>query len=252
MQNTYRERALPEVIAELKTIREMNIFIVDDNFLLRRERVLEFCRLLQEQGLKKTFILFGRADFVAANEDAMLALKEVGLRAVFIGIESFRQEELAAMEKRCTVETNIRAIRIIEKLGLECYSGLLASPDWDRADFDALIAFLKTLQRPFINLQPPTPMPGTAFYARVKDAVTIPKEEYHLWDMAHLMFTPTRMSAGQFYRNILRVYYSTSVSPHMHLYILRTYGLRAYLRTLRGTILITLQYLRLIRLAENT
>ena len=244
-QRTYYERELTEVMDELETIRETNIFIVDDNFLLRRERVLEFCRLLRERGIKKNYILFGRADFVAANRDVMVALRDVGLQAVFVGVESFRGRDLEQVEKRCTVDVNVAAMHLIEELGMHCYSGLLAWPDWTRGDFDDLIAFLKTFKRPIFNLQPITPIPGTAFYEKVKDKVAVPREQYHLWDLAHQLFTPKHMGVEEFYRNILRVYYSTSSTPRMHWYILRKCGFGAYLRTLRGTFLITLQYLRL-------
>jgi radical SAM superfamily enzyme YgiQ (UPF0313 family) len=245
-QNNYFERDLKDVIAELKTIRETNVFIVDDNFLLRRERVLEFCRLIREHGLQKRFILFGRADFITANVDVMRELKDAGVRAVFIGVESLKQKDLAALEKNCSVETNTQALRIIEDLGLNFYAGLLAGPDWTTRDFDNLIKFLKTFKYPIFNLQPITPLPGTPFYDKVKTDVVIPRRAYQLWDLAHLLFRPEHMSAGQFYKNILRVYYNTSSTPRMHLYLLRAFGLRAYLRTLKGSILITLQYLRLV------
>ena len=55
----YFERDLEDVADELQEIRERNVFIVDDDFLFRRERLIEFCRLLDERNIRKTFIAFG-------------------------------------------------------------------------------------------------------------------------------------------------------------------------------------------------
>ncbi|MCK9331081.1 MAG: B12-binding domain-containing radical SAM protein, partial [Candidatus Cloacimonetes bacterium] len=70
-------------------------------------------------------------------------------------------------------------------------------------------------------------------------------------DMAHLLLQPTRMSKSRFYYHILRTYYKTSVSLRAHRYILKKYGLKVYLRTLKGALHITLQYLKLILAGEG-
>ena len=246
-QKNYFERDLREVIEEIKTIEEPNLYVVNDNFLLHRERVLEFCRLMEEEGINKTFILFGRADFVVKNPDVMERLRNVGLHAVFVGIESFRESDLTNIGKKISVDMNVKAIEIIEGLGMNCYCGLIAMPDWERRDFDDVIKFLKRFKNPIINLQPLTPLPGTACYEHFKDQLVVPREQHEVWDLAHLMIKPLKMSPADFYRNILRVYYKTSVGLGMHLYILRKYSLEAYFRTFRGVMTITGQYFKMIR-----
>ena len=246
-QKKYFERDLREVIEEIKTIEEPNLYVVDDNFLMSRERVLEFCRLMKEEGINKTFILFGRADFIVKNPDVMERLRDVGLHAVFVGIESFRDDDLVSIGKKISVDMNVKAIEIIESLGMNCYCGLIAMPDWGRSDFDDVIKFLKRFKNPIINLQPLTPLPGTACYEQYKDQLVVPTERHEVWDLAHLMIKPLKMTPADFYKNILRVYYKTSVGLGTHLYILRKYSLEAYLRTFRGVITITGQYFKMIR-----
>ncbi|MCL2457312.1 MAG: radical SAM protein [Desulfobulbus sp.] len=246
-QKNYFERDLREVIEEFKTIEEPNVYVVDDVFLLRRERVLEFCRLMEEADINKTFIVFGRADFVAENPDVMQRLRDVGLHAVFVGIEAFSEKDLISIGKNSSVTINVRAIEIIENLGMHCYCGLIAMPDWDRDDFDNVINFLKRFKRPIINIQPLTPLPGTACFEQYKNQLVIPRERHELWDLAHLMIKPLAMSPAEFYRNIMRVYYKTSLGPGMHLHILRKHGLGAYFRILRGIIAISGQYVKMIR-----
>ena len=250
-RNTYFERDLAEVVEELKQIDETNIFIVDDNFLLRRERVLEFCRLMRENGLHKQYILFGRADFIADNPDAMRELRDIGVQAVFVGVESCKEDELAAMDKKTSPAINAQALATLQSLGIIAYCGLVTGASWQRSHFDDLIVFLRQFKRPIFNLQPLTPVPGTPFYEQTKGDIVVPRERHELWDLAHVLFEPKNMSLGDYYANILRVYYSTAGSLGMHWYTLRRFGLRAYLRTLRGMFVITRQYQCLIREARQ-
>ena len=242
----YFERELSDVIDELEEIREDNVFIVDDNFLFRRERIIEFCRLVKERGIKKTYIAFGRADFIAENEDMIAMLAECGFDAFFVGIESFKRGELDDYNKRTSVEINDRAVRILEAHGLQCYSGLIVGFDWDRRDFDGLIEYLNGFEHPMVNIQPITPIKGTPFYGRVKDQITTPESKYELFDMAHAVMQPLKMSRRSFYYNILRAYLKTSASAEGRRYIRRRYGKKIYKRVRRGAITIAMQYFKLI------
>lgn len=245
-RSKYFERDLEDVIQEIRTIREENIFIVDDNFLFRKERVLQFCSLLQEYGIRKNFILFGRADFIANNEDVIKVFGGLGLKAVFVGIESFKEKDLSDYNKKTNVEINEKAIRILEKHDIECYSGIIVSMDWKDEDFDNLARWLNRFKRPMVNIQPITPMPGTPLYKKLENEICVSREDYELWDMAHLVLRTTAISPGRFYCNIMKTYYKTSAGFGAHRYILSRYGPRVYLRNLKGSLYITWQYLKLI------
>jgi len=245
-QHRYFERDLPSVIEELRSIRERTVFIVDDNFLLKCDRVLEFCRRVREAGIDKRYIVFGRADFIAHNEDVISAIAEIGVTGVFVGIETFKEDELARMEKRSTVEMSVRAVLLLEKYGIECYGGILVGRDWDDNDFDTLIAWFNAFKQPILNIQPLTPIPGTPLYDKYAGEIAVPRERYEYWDLTHLLLPPTRISPSRFYANILKTYLRTSASLRGHRYILARYGWKAYLRCLYGSMVIIGQYLKLI------
>lgn len=248
----YSERDLAEVVNELAGIEEENIFIVDDNFLYRRERVLEFCRLVRERGIRKTYIAFGRADFIANNEDVIRALAEIGFDAVFVGLESFRAGDLNDYNKRTTVETNDRAVRTLEKYGLQCYSGLIVGYDWDDGDFDGLIDYLNKFEHPMVNIQPITPIRGTPFYEKTKEKIVADETRYELFDMAHAVMLPQKMSLRRFYGNILRAYFKTTASKKGKQYIRRRYGAKVYRRVRRGAYKIAAQYVKLMLWPKRT
>ncbi len=242
----YYERDLDDVILELKEIQEPNVFIVDDNFLYNKERIKRFCALLEEQGIKKTFIAFGRADFIAKNEDIIELLAAHGFDAFFVGIESFKKEELSDYNKRTSVEVNDKAVRILEKHGVQCYSGLIVGFDWTKKDFDGLINYLNAFEHPMVNIQPITPIKGTPFYNKVKDQIVEDETRYENFDMAHVVMLPQKMSVRAFYYNILRAYLKTSASKKGRRYIIERYGKKVYRRVRKGAVKIAMQYIKLI------
>ncbi len=240
------ERNIEEVVEELSKIKEKNIFIVDDNFLYNRQRVLRFCELLKERNIKKTYIAFGRADFIAANEDVIERLAECGFDAFFVGLESFKSSELNDYNKRTTVETNNKAVRILEKYGMQCYSGLIVGYDWGKEDFDELIKYINSFEHPMVNIQPITPIKGTPYYEKVKHLITEDETRHERFDMAHVVMKPQKMSVRKFYYNILRAYLKTTASKAGKNYIKSRYGMKVYRRVRRGAYKIIGQYIKLI------
>ena len=242
----YAERDLDEVMDELEQIAEPHVFIVDDDFLSRPYRIKQFCEALDARGIHKRFIAFGRADYVVKHPDDITLLAAHGLDALFVGIESFRADELEDYDKRTSVEQNVRAVRVLEAAGVQCYSGLITGEDWGPADFDGLADFLNQFDHPMVNIQPITPMPGTPLYDDEQGHLTLPRTRSERWDMAHLAFRPTALSPRAYYWQLLKTYYKTSASPSQRRYISSRYGRRVYRRVLRGAMGITWQYLKLI------
>ena len=240
----YAVRRLERVMDELEQIKERNVFIVDDDFTASAERVREFCRLLDERGIKKHFIAFSRADFVTSHPQEVTLLHEHGFDAFFVGIESYREGELDKFDKRTTVEQNGEAVRIIEDIGMQCYSGLIVGEDWVKKDFDALIKYLNGFKHPLVNIQPITPMPGTPLFDSYDGEFTVRREQYELWDMAHVVFKPKAMGKRGYYYNIVRAYLKTSANKNQRKFIREKYGKRVYKRVKRGAAHIFFQYLR--------
>lgn len=242
----YSARDINDVLDELEEIKENNVFIVDDNFLVCRDRLIAFCNGLDERNIHKHYIAFGRADFIAANEDMIVLLRDHGFDAFFVGIESFKTCELDDFSKQSSVETNIKAVNILENNGLQCYSGLIVGEDWVKDDFDTLIKYLNTFKHPLVNIQPITPMPGTPLFKQYKYPIVLDRERYGRWDMAHLAFKPLKMSSSKFYYHIIRAYLKTSANKIQRKFIREKYGMKVYKRVKHGATKIFFQYLALM------
>lgn len=242
----YKARKIDDVITELLQIPQKEVYIVDDDFLFNRERLWEFYDKIKENKIEKNFLVYGRADFIAANEDVIEALSKVGLNSVIVGIEASTQKELDGFNKRTKIEDNEKAVGILKKYGIECYATVILGVDWDRNDFKNLYRYIRHLGLVFVNLQPFTPMPGTPYFDEYKDKLIIPYNEHEKWDMAHLVIKPGKISARRYYYEILKLYYKITLRPKNVVYMFRRYGVGTTLKLSIGAAQISRQYIKKI------
>ncbi len=239
----YFTRELDDIIAELKSIKETEIYIVDDDFLVNRNRILRFCSLLKKNHIKKRYLIYGRADFIAENEDVIRSFKKAGLRAVIVGLESCDSKELNDYHKLTQVAVNEKAVGILKKYDVECYGTFITGIDWKKADFQALEKWIKKLGIVFVNLQPLTPLRGTELYEKYKKEFIIREDEYEKWDLAHLVVKPTNISVRKYYFYTMMLYYHIMVNPKSALYMIKKYGIRDTLKLSFGAFKVNVQYL---------
>ncbi|HWS00952.1 MAG TPA: cobalamin-dependent protein, partial [Prolixibacteraceae bacterium] len=135
-RENYFERPLAEVMEEIQSIKEKNIYIVDDDFLTSKTRVTDFIEANRSSRLDKHYLLYGRADFIAGNPDVMADFKSVGLKTVIVGFESFYDHELKNYHKNTNVKTNEEAMNVLNQNKIDCYATIIVSPDWGRKEFD--------------------------------------------------------------------------------------------------------------------
>jgi radical SAM superfamily enzyme YgiQ (UPF0313 family) len=240
-QKRYVERRLEEVIEEIKTIEEQDIYIVDDDFLTTRQRVESFIEANHKEKLKKHYLLYGRADFIANNPDLMSEFKEVGLRTVIVGFESFFNHELKQYNKNVDAATNEKAMQVLNNTGIECYATIILSPEWGRKEFSMLKKKIKQLGIHYLNLQPMTPLPGTDNNQYQKKLI-IPYSDFARWDLAHVTIQPEKMSVADFYKELLGVYSAALFQPAFLLNYLKRYPVSMLWKMIKGSFMVWKQY----------
>ncbi|WP_243345347.1 B12-binding domain-containing radical SAM protein [Parabacteroides sp. FAFU027] len=208
----YFTRPLEEVIEELSGIREKEIYIVDDDFLVSRNRVAEFIRLLKENNISKKYLIYGRADFIVCNPDVIKDFREVGLRTVIVGLESFNDQELSGFHKESDSNINMQAMAVLNQNKVDCYAAVIVSPSWSENDFRKAGDVMLELGIKFVNLQPLTPLRGTGIEIDDRNLI-IPRDEYAKWDLAHVTIRPEKMSVTDYYRNIMKLYQRIILNP---------------------------------------
>ena len=244
--HSYWTRELMPVIEEIKEIEEPNIFKVDDNFLVSRERIIEFCRLLDENNIHKTFIIFGRADFIVANPDIIELLNKHGLDAIFVGIESFKQDDLNDFNKKIDVETSQKASEILYKNNVDLYAGAIVGPDWDKQDFKNFVKWIRSMHIRFVNLQPLVPLPGTEIYEQYKGQHLLKENEYEKWDLTHLAIMPTKLTPTQYYIEIIKGYFNTTSSFSSLFYMYKKCGFKIAVKCFIGAMKMLWHYIKMM------
>jgi len=245
----FYERPMDEVIAELKSIEEQEIYIVDDDFLLNPRRLTLFIDRMKEEGIHKQFLVYGRADFIVAHPDLIRLFKQAGLRTVIVGLESFANEELMRYNKKTTEGINHQAMKVLNENQVDCYAAVIVSPDWNTAEFARAGKVMNQLKIKFVNLQPLTPLKGIQMNLPDEQLV-IGRDDYARWDLAHVVIRPEKMSVREYYRQIIRLYEKVVFQPGNLMSHLK-YPLRMQVKMLKGLIRVRKQYLTRMKEASH-
>jgi len=205
-------RSPESITAELEQIEARDVYIVDDIFLINPQRLTRLAGLLRTAGIRKHYLAYGRADFIAEHEDLVAEWADLGLKAVFVGLEATTDPELDAMRKDTTVEVNRQAIAVLRRHGVDVYGSLITQPDYTPADWVRLRRFIDEHQLYYLNVSPLTPLPGTESWKALGHEITVPRRAHALWDLSHVVL-PTRMPLKQYYRSLLGVYLHACFDP---------------------------------------
>lgn len=180
-----RFRSPENLLAEVEywTQRGIRTFpIMDDNFIIWKARVMEFCSLIKEKGLKDInfFCPSGvRADCV--SKDLFLAMKEAGFTELSFGVEVGNDKMLKLIKKNETMEQIEKAIQLSVKTGFHTtLFFIIGFPGQTFRDFmDSVDLALRypVFAAKFFNL---TPYPGTELFENIKKEglFLIPPEQY--------------------------------------------------------------------------
>jgi radical SAM superfamily enzyme YgiQ (UPF0313 family) len=246
----YVERHLEDVIAELVSIEEKDVYIVDDDFLTSRKRIEEFINANRSAGLDKKYLIYGRADFIARNPDIIKDFVSIGLKTVIVGFESFFDHELERYQKHTDAKSNMEAMKVLNANNIDCYATIILPPDWGKEEFKRCRDMLRKLGIHYVNLQPLTPLPGTGMKVPDRDLM-FPYKDFSKWDLAHVALRPEKMSLTDYYKQMIRLYNAILFQPQVLLGYIRKYKLLALWKMSRGSFLVWKQYKRKIMEARS-
>jgi len=141
----YRERSVDNVIQEIKIREEEGaryLIFYDDNFLMRRRRVVEIMDKIIENKINLKIAIQGRVDL--ADLDLFKKMKEAGVIIMLYGIESANQDVLDFYNKKTTVEKAKKAINLANKVGIITFGNMIIGAPMERKNhFEINKKFLK-------------------------------------------------------------------------------------------------------------
>jgi len=197
---SYR-KASPERAAEdLASIREPNVFLVDDVAFIHAEDGFAIGAELERRHIRKQYYLETRCDVLLKNRDVFAYWRELGLYYMFLGVEALDADALKRHRKRVSTDKNMEALEVARKLGLTVAINIIADPDWDEARFAAVRDWALTVPE-IVHLTVATPYPGTETWLTEPRELT--SHDYRLFDVQHAVL-PTRLPLREFYEQLVR------------------------------------------------
>lgn len=223
-----RERTVQEIVEDLGSIDGEHVFFTDDLFFLDDKRAETIALEIKRAGIKKHYTCQSRADGIIRQREAVRLWKEIGLRRIFVGLESTNDAGLQIINKGYDSRTNERALEILDEIGVTVNGQFIVAPEFSLEDFQSLLDYVKRKSIAFPSFTILTPLPGTQFY-REKGAELL-TEDPEMYDLFHSVL-PTRLPLDDFYRAFARLY-KESYFGRSHW--LPTYRILRYLLSVDG------------------
>lgn len=218
----YLRRQPEQVIAELRTIEEVNVFFCDDESMCDVKRMDRLADLIHASGIRKNYFLYARVDTIIQHPELFAKWRDIGLKQVFVGMESFSDDHLQGMNKGITVSQQEEAVRILQELGILLYASFVVDPAFTRDDFRDLTSYVRRLKLQHASFSILTPLPGTEMYDDRQGELLPYRPE--LFDFIHTVL-PTRLPLPEFYAEFARLW-QNAIPAHRAIRTFSKYGLR--------------------------
>ncbi|MBD3378840.1 MAG: radical SAM protein [Candidatus Omnitrophica bacterium] len=168
----YRCMSPERVFREMKRLKkDFGINALDfreDNFTVKRERVMELCDLIIKDGLDIEWKCESRVDII--DEELLSKMKEAGCGAIYFGIESGTQRVLDFLNKGFKLEQAIKAMQACRKSGIRTVASvMLGVPSQTLEENYQTIRFIKKLSPDIVYFNPFIGIPGSKTYDYIQE-----------------------------------------------------------------------------------
>jgi radical SAM superfamily enzyme YgiQ (UPF0313 family) len=174
----FRARSAQNVVDEMKECQNLGIkeiFIYDDTFGVDRQRVIDICKKITEQGLNVGWDVRTRVDTV--DEEVLLYMKKAGCQRIHYGVEAGTQKILNVLRKGITLEQAERAFKMTKKIGIATLGYfMIGSPGETKEDILQTIKFINKVDPDFVHISTTTPFPATDLYRLGLEKGILPKD----------------------------------------------------------------------------
>ena len=123
----WRKASPQKIVDDLRAMEDYkqakyeHLYFLDANFFVKGSRTLEVAKAISEYRPGITFSFSTRVNQLIRGKALLKELREFGLRAVELGIESGSREALKRMAKDTTVEQNEQAVNLLREHNLELF-----------------------------------------------------------------------------------------------------------------------------------
>lgn len=141
----WRPRSAASVVDELETLQGegyKSAVFVDDNFTLKKSRVIEICDRIRDRGIRMRLYCEGRVD--NAPYPLLKAMKRAGFEVIYFGVESASQHVLDYYKKGITPAESSKAVADAKRAGmLVVASFIVGAPVESEEDMQRTVDFIR-------------------------------------------------------------------------------------------------------------
>jgi anaerobic magnesium-protoporphyrin IX monomethyl ester cyclase len=174
-----RFRSPASVVGEIRLLKERYGLIYfsfrDDTFTTDRKRVLEICRLMQEERLHVMWNCQSRV--TAVDEEMLIAMKRAGCECIQFGVESGSPEMLKALGKRILPADVEKAADAVRRVGINLSVYLITGiPGEGEADLQQTVRLIERIRPQDGQVSPLVYYPGTRLFAQAVQGHAAPAD----------------------------------------------------------------------------
>jgi anaerobic magnesium-protoporphyrin IX monomethyl ester cyclase len=172
--NKFQLRPAELVAAEIRELKQLygvqHIWFGDDIFALNQRWVRQFADEIEAQACALPFKIQSRADLMSL--ETVASLKRAGCAEVWMGVESGSQRVLDAMDKGLRVAEVEAARARLGDVGIRaCFFLQFGYPGEHWEEIQQTIELVRNTRPDDIGVSFSYPLPGTAFFERVREQI---------------------------------------------------------------------------------
>ncbi len=200
----YATRSIESVVEEISEIDSPYIWIVDDSFLIDRQRILEFINEIKRKEVNKKFVAYSRVDFIANNEDLIGELAGIGLIELIVGMEAVEDDLLKDFNKNSSIHENTKTVEVLKRNGILLTALFITGIDFTTKDFKKMRRWIREMGLKSYTASIFTPIKGTALYNEYENKITT--KDFSKFDFLNLTLPPVHMSNLHYYFQFYMIY----------------------------------------------
>lgn len=205
IRNSFVNRRIDDVIADIITLKKRHIMIIDDNFIGNPKWTKEFLERIKPMKIKWNAAVSANVVDIPGMLDLM---KESGCQGLFIGFESINTDSIKSAEKK---QNNIARyeyiISEIHKRGIMINASFVFGlDDDDPTTFQRTLDWIVKNKLETVTSHILTPYPGTIQHAQMTEQNRITITDQSFYTTADVVFTPSKMTAEELKKGYLQIY----------------------------------------------
>jgi len=194
----YRLRDVEQVVEEIRADQQPYVVFTDNNLGSRPDYLRALCR-----ALRPLEIIWSAALTIDVTDDPTLVqeMALAGCTGVFIGFESLNMANLEGANKRTPLPDDYaRRVKLLHDCGIQVNGSFVLGFDQDEPDvFAKTVEWVEQNRLECATFHILTPYPKTPFYAALEAESRIVHRDWRLYDTAHVVFQPAKMSAQELF-----------------------------------------------------